>query len=266
MALRNRKLVAQANPSCVDLCTVLHHVRGRYPGLIYLGIWYHEAKVCFYLQNKENMSALTLTGLLEKAHVDCVGISPYSTVEGELQEEWRSRPLRASKHIVVDADTKAIFVHSLGKESLQHITREFVVDLLKQMLNINVFLKFGLKLYALEQNINYRARKNYKYVRVRCDDGWITVSKEEAYDELLLLLVEKTQQAVNMFRDDIPAYYINHFDGYANCPLDYKKSSVPKFRKLYERRRNKWMDTIAVSVNDRLSRLSSWSGEKRTLI
>lgn len=134
------------------------------------------------------------------------------------------------------------------------------------MLNINVFLKFGLKLYALEQNINYRARKNYKYVKVRCDDGWITVSKEEAYDELLQILVEKTQQAVNMFRDDIPAYYFNHFDLYANCPLDYKENSVPKFRKLYERRRNKWMDTIAVSVNDRLSRLSSWSGEKLTLI
>lgn len=129
MVLRHRKLVAQPSPSCVDLCTILQHVRERYPGLIYLGIWYHEDKVCLYLQNKENMSALTLTGLLEKAHIDCVGISPYSAVEGELQEEWRSRPLRASKGTVVDADTKAIFVHPLGKESLRHITREFVVDL-----------------------------------------------------------------------------------------------------------------------------------------
>ena len=48
--------------------------------------------------------------------------------------------------------------------------------------------------------------------------------------------------------------------------LGYKDSSVPTYRKLYSRRRNKVLDNIAVSVNDRLRRLSSWSCEKLKLI
>ena len=265
MALRHRKLRVQFNPTCVDVSTLLDPVRAEYPSLIYLGIWYHDGYGYVYAQNAERMSDTMLTKLL-KDHMEITDISSYYTVGGELQEEWRFKPFRANRRADNSNDTKAIIVHSLHQESLQHITREFVADLLKQMLNIDVFFKFGLKLYSLEQNINFRARKGYKKVRVRCDDGWKTVPKDEAYDELIQILVERTQQAVRMFRCDIPPYYIDHFDTYANGVLDYADCSVPKYRKLYEKRRNKCLDNIAVSVNDRLSRLSSWGGKKLKLV
>ncbi|CAM9666204.1 unnamed protein product [Pylaiella littoralis] len=90
MALRHRKLRVKANPSCLDLSTLLEPVLSRFPNLIYVGIWYHDGKVLLYIQNDHNMSALTLGEQVEKAHVDIVDISSYSTTEGELQEEWRS--------------------------------------------------------------------------------------------------------------------------------------------------------------------------------
>ncbi|CAN0084627.1 unnamed protein product [Pylaiella littoralis] len=267
MALRHRKLRVKANPSCFDLSTLLEPVLSRFPNLIYVRIWYHDGKVLLYIRNDQNMSALTLGEQVEKAHVDIVDISSYSTPEGELEEEWRSKPVRAKKSIAVNAGTTAVFVHPLGKESLQHITSDFVADLLKPLPGLDVFYKFGLKLYSLEQNVNFRARKGCKKARLCCSrNGWTTAPKEEAYDEILQILVQKTQEAVNKFTGKIPPCYIDHFEKYAESILDYKDCPVPEQRKLYERRRNKVLNNIAVSVNERLSRLSSWSGKKRKLI
>lgn len=266
MALRNRKLRVQLEPTCIDLNTVLEPLLREYPNLVYLGIWYHDGYGYVYAQHAERMSDIMLTKLL-KDHMKITDISSYSTiVDGELQEEWRSKPFRAKKRLAVNANTNAIVVNPLHKESLKHITREFVVELLKTLPGLDVFYQFGLKLYSLEQNANYRTRKGYNKVKLRCDDGWKTVSKEEAYDEILQILVERTQDAVNMFKKDIPQYFIDHFETYAESILDYKNSSIPKNKKLYEGRRNKTLNNIAVSMNDRLSRLSGWSGKKLRLV
>ncbi|CAM9876002.1 unnamed protein product [Laminaria digitata] len=147
MALRHRKLRVQVNPSCFDLSTVLEPVRTEYPNLIYLGIWYRDGYAYVYAQSAERMSDIMLTKAL-KDHVVITDISSYSTTEGELQEEWRSKRVRANKSIAVNADTTAIIAHSLGNESLQHITSEFVADLLKPLPGLDVFYKFGLKLYS----------------------------------------------------------------------------------------------------------------------
>lgn len=184
MASRPRKLVVLTDPSCVDLSILLQPVLAIVPDLLHFSISFNHGKVCFYLQSTDYMSRDKRTRLGEffEKHTDNVDVIPYSTVEGELQEEWRSKPKRGIS-TSASADTNVIFVNPLGEESLQHITREYVIDLLKQTLNIHVFFKFGLKLYYLEQNMNFRARTKYKYVRVRIKDKWITVLKDEAYDE-----------------------------------------------------------------------------------
>lgn len=259
MALRHRKLKARVEPDCVDLSTMVQAVRSKYPDLLYLGIWFRDGKVCFHVQNEQRMSAECIKQQLE-TYVAVADISTYSKMDGELQEEWRSKPARGKKRVVANAGTNAIFVHPLCAESMDHITREFVADLLQQFLNV------GAELYSLEQNTNFRARKKYEYVRVRCLGGeWITVSKSEASDRILENLKEKAQEAVDMFRESIPAIHLNHFDMYAESILDDKKSHGNR-RKGYEKLRNKGLDNIAVMVNDRLSRLRSWGSKKVKLV
>ncbi|CAM9482310.1 unnamed protein product [Ectocarpus sp. 4 AP-2014] len=266
MALRNRKLAIRANLSCFDLSTILESVRTQCPKLIYLGIWYRDGFVYVYVQGAERMSDIMLTKALE-GHMVIVHISTYDAPVGELQEEWRAKPVRGNKKIEVKANTTAVFVNPLGKESLRHTTSNYVADLLRPLPGIDVFYKFGLKLYSLHQNINFRARKGDKNARVCCSrKGWITVPRDEAYDEILQILVEKTREAVSMFRQTIPAYYFDHFDMYSDSILAYKDSAVPEQRKLYERRRNKVLNNIAVSVTDNLRRMSGWSDKKRTLV
>lgn len=266
MAVSSRKLRVQTDPSCFDLNTILESVRTEYPKLMYLGIWYHNGSVHVYAQSLERMSEIVLTKALEDRMV-ITGIVPYSTIKGELQEEWCSKPHRGNKSVVFKADTAAVFVHPLGEESLQHITSEFIVDLLETLPGPDVFYKFGLKMYSLTQNSNFRTRKGDKNVRVCCSrNGWITVPKEEAFDEILQILTEKTQEAVNGFRHKVPEYYFDHFEMHVDSILAYKDSTIPEQRRLYLRKRNSILNNIAVSVTDNLSRLSDWSGKKRKLV
>lgn len=139
--------------------------------------------------------------------------------------------------------------------------------MLRPFPGIDVFLKFRLKLYSLHQNINFRVRKGDINARVCCSrNGWITVPRAEVYDEILQILVEKTQEAVIMFRQTIPAYYVDHFDMYSDSILAYRDPAFPEQRKSYEMRRNKVLNNIAVSVTDNLGKMSGWSDNKRKIV
>lgn len=249
MAPRYRKLVVRADPSCVDLSILLQPALAILPGLLHFAISFHDDKVCFHLQNTGLWSRGNITKLTQlfEGYMDTPDISSYSTIEGELQEEWRSKRKReiGTSGTSVTADSSTVFVNPLGEESLQHIPREYVVDLLKQTLNIGVFFKFGLKLYSLSQNVNFRTRtrKYYKYVRVRIKDEWITVSKNEAYDEILFMLVEKTREAVEMYKDSIPAFDLDHFKLFLPVVLENRDSPVPWRKKMHEKNRNNGLDT-----------------------
>lgn len=104
------------------------------------------------------------------------------------------------------------------------------------------------------------------YVRVRIKDEGITVSKNEAYDEILFMLVEKTREAVEMYKDSIPAFDLDHFNMFLPVVLENRDSPVPWRKKMHEKDRNKGLDAIAVSVNKRLSRLHGWGGKKIKLV
>lgn len=265
MALRHRKLRVYADPACIDLITMLQPLRAKYPDLIHFAISWSDDNMCLYVQNKEYVSSVDI-GKLWQGHLDVKDISPYTKVEGELQQEWRSKPLRGKKRSATTTNTNAVFVHPLGEESLQHITSEHVANLLQQMLNFGVFFQFGAKLYQLEQNINFRTHKRNKYVRVRSGGEWVTVSKSEAYDRILENLVELTREAVCMYREGIPELHINHFNTYMQTILEFKNSSNPGIRKEYEIARNKGLDKIAVGVNERLKRLHAWGGKRIRLV
>lgn len=89
-------------------------------------------------------------------------------------------------------------------------------------------------------------------------DEWVTVSKDEAYD----VIVDKTQEAVEMYKDSSRHLTWDHFNMFLPVALEDRDSSVPERKELHEKYRNKGLDTIAVSVNNRLCRLSSWGATK----
>ncbi|CAN0387152.1 unnamed protein product [Pylaiella littoralis] len=149
---------------------------------------------------------------------------------------------------------------------MQHVPREDVVGLLKQMLNIDAFFKFGLKLYSLDQNMNFRAQRHRKDIRLRAADEWTTkdqeLNKYIVNDDILENLVEKTCEAVEMFGEDIPEYS----SMYAHDIFANRDSTHLKSREAYEQARNKGLDNIAVTITDRVKWLRSWSAKKIKLV
>lgn len=263
MVQRSRKLRVRTEPCCLDMCTILQQSSTAYPNLIHVAMSSDEGSICLYFQNKEYLSVERLRHhVAETLDVPVLDISPYKKVQGELHEEWRSSRFRGSSSTLkTKASATTIFVRPQGKECLQHITKEFVSNILKQLLNFGVFFKFGARLYALDQNVNFRARRKYKHVRVRTPDGWVTLPKIEAYDKILDNLIHQTKRAVALHKEGIPENYIRRFDAYVKTVQDLKQSWNPECRKLYEKTRNRGLDKIAVGVNDRLKRQCAWSGE-----
>lgn len=263
------KLRVTIEPSCTDSNILFEAVQEKYTHLKYLGIWCHNDQVYVYVQNADRMSSRTLRRLLEE-HVRICNIAKYSGISGKLHQESGARPARGNggganegKRPTVTKDTDlVVFVHPLGQESLDHITKDFMACTLSQLLNFDFFIKFGLKLYSLEQNINFRARRKYKYVRVLSGREWVTVSKVEAYDRIFENLVNLAREAVSTHAKGLPENHIRHFDTYAQTLFDFKKSLSPDKRRLYERVRSRGLDRIAESVNERLNRLRRWSTKK----
>lgn len=268
MTVRHRKLVVRSDPSVIDLSLLLPPVRVILTDLLHFAISYisEEDKVCFYFQTTGYISENSKKRLarLFEDQVGTVTQSPYSKVEGELKEEWRLRRKRTPQYKESRSDTSTILVNPVGEESLQHITRDFVSGLLSQTLNTGVFSEFGKKLYSLEQNMNFRVYS--KEVHVRTKDKWIWVPKAKAYDNILRALVDKTQEAVELYKDSISAFDLNHFNTYVGAVLEYKDSSNPLLKKVYEDDRDGGLDSIAVVVTQRIKDLRQWLGLRIRLV
>lgn len=270
MTVRHRKLVLRSDPSVVDLSLLLPPIRSILRDLLHFAISYssEENKVCFYLQTSGYISENSKKRLarLFEDQVGTVTQSPYSKVEGELKEEWRLRRKRTQQYKESRSDTSIILVNPVGEESLQGITREFVSGLLQQTLNTLVFFEFGKKLYSLEQNMNFRASRHPNvHVRTKAS-GWIWVPKAKAYDNLLRALVDKTQEAVELYKDSISAFDLNHFNTYVSVVFENKDSDVPLLKKVYEDDRDGGLDAIAVVVTERIKQLREWLGKRIRLV
>ncbi|CAN0401933.1 unnamed protein product [Hapterophycus canaliculatus] len=97
MALSHPKLELHIEPMLVDPNTIFQIVREWHKRLQYVGKWYHDDQVYVFVQNKERLSSLKVTELLDGyGYVVIKKISKYSNVKGELLQESGARPVRGN--------------------------------------------------------------------------------------------------------------------------------------------------------------------------
>lgn len=65
MALSHPKLELHIEPVLVDSNTIFQLVQEWYKRLQYVGTWYHDDRVYVFVQNKERLSSLKVTELLD---------------------------------------------------------------------------------------------------------------------------------------------------------------------------------------------------------
>jgi hypothetical protein len=263
----HRKLRIHINPVCVDANIILETFRPRFPTIKHVGIYLLENEVYVCVQNTARMSSNIVSQLFAKLEIDIIDISPYLQIEGELIEEAGITNGRRTNGAVMDNSYHTICVHPSGKESLQHITGEYIQSLLGKKLNLEVFFEFGVKLYSLDQNMNFRARQKYPKVRVKSGtNGWVTLEKKAAFDTLLETLVGQARRAVCKYRDDISIGDVEQFNRQLENLHDYRYSSCPDRRGFYQKFRDNCLTTIASNTKNRIDRLRNWCDKKVKLV
>lgn len=268
MYVRHRKLRVRIEPTCMDASTIFETLATHYNGLVYLGIYFQDGEAYVYMQSKDYLSPHVVSKRLSTAEIEIKGISKYDKVQGELLDSAGRIPVvgggvRLSRKKSTKYDnTQNIFVHGFGAESLQHVSKEYVVGLVGQKVGLDFFVKFGFKLYSLDENMNFRARKGYYFVMLLSGDGWIRLKKDEAYEKILKMLIKKASIAVEEHRDIIPGSHIEHFNEQLKKIHDLEHSCWPDHRRMYKRFGRDCLDNIGMSIKESVERMRKWRGKK----
>lgn len=139
-------------------------------------------------------------------------------VRGKRKHTTMATPLAVTSDSVNGDNTstkkKKVMVNQFGKLSLGHFTKEYILNLLSQNLGWTVLCEFASEFYRIEENMNICLRIKERYIKTRLgDDGaWITSLKKSEYETILLNLVQKNCEAVNLFRGDIPVEDLESFE------------------------------------------------------
>lgn len=236
MELSHPKIRFLLDTACVDSEAVLRAFRQRYPLLPYCGFYQIHKKVYLYVHHTQRLSAAQLCKILSniKPPPKIKEISKFSKIEGVPVDETGTRPVHggggkfssgaradpiSNTDDTDDTDNisnkkKIVNVNAFGHESLEHITLDFILNLLSQKLGWVVLCEFAGELYGLEQNMNFRLRIKERYIKTRvgADGAWLTSLKKSEYETMLLNLVQKNREAVDAFRDSIPVDDLKCFE------------------------------------------------------
>lgn len=203
----------------------------------YTGFYRHEPtrRTFLYIQCKTRMSSNIVKRLLQDTELLKIEeMDRFEEVDegldllqakGELKKPGgargrrrntvRAAPMTVTNDTSHASTTKTVVtVNSFGQESLEHITKEYILNLLAHDLGWDVLCEFAYELYRFEKNMNFCLRIKDRYIKTRLgeDGAWVTSLKKSEYERMLLNLVEKNLEAVDTFRDDVPENDLKHFE------------------------------------------------------
>lgn len=147
---------------------------------------------------------------------------------------------------------KVVIVNRFSQESLEHITLEYILNLLAQSKGWDVLCEFANELYRFEKNMNFRLRIKERYIKTRVgeDGAWLTSLKSNEYETLLLNLIQKNREAVDTFRDSIPEDDLKHFEKTLIAIENHRQARGSEAREDYDRFATDGMNIIGENISE----------------
>lgn len=229
MTLSHPKIKFLVDTACVDSGTVFDALKERYPLIPYCGFYELQKDVWLYVQHKQRLSSPQLMYILSTIQppLKIKKVSKFSRIEGVLLDESGTMPARGRKRAsssqieeagniksIASSTKRVVTVNPFGQECLEHISLEYMQNLLSQNLGWGVLCEFAGELYRFEKNINFSLRIKERYIKYRAgEDGqWVTSLKKSEYETTMQNLVQKNCEAVNTFRNSIPEEHLVSFE------------------------------------------------------
>ena len=254
----------------------------------YVGVYYKKDKdkFCLYIQTVTALSPSKLLLLLQKSDIKVESVERFKKYEGEMITECGEKPVyqgykRKNNTQIINNITNnniinnniqniqnnnitnninVIVVNPVGQESIEHITADYIKDLLgNHDLKEQTLFVFGAKLYSVPENMNFIAKRKDGYLKALVqgdNEPWVTRSKAEGFDDLVDNLVEKNREAVELHKEGIPQDEILMFDQYMNFADAFRNSPYEEDRKRYRKFRNTNMNCLSENIADKKRRLN----------
>ena len=161
-----------------------------------------------------------------------------------------------------------IIVNPIGNESLEHITPEFIQELLAQHHGPDVVFKFGTKMYSLQENMNFKTDLKSGYIsgRIEQDGAWETHRKSEGFSMLLDNLKDKNEQAVLNCLDEIPEEDFEKFKLDMGWIREHKWSGLQEDVPVYQKFMREGFNLLTANIADKVRRIERDTGKKLKLV
>ena len=291
MTLRFRKFdlvlspVSPVSPVSPDQCSesnrLFKELSNQLP-IVYCGIYSINGESHLYVHSSNPATPARVKALVEESGFDVKSVSRCKKFEGVVVSE-HGEILRAgfplgrkrkqgvnissmnNSHNTTNNTTNnitnnninviQICVNPVGQETIDHITPEFIQELLEKYKSMEGVFKFGDELYAIKENINFRTGMKDGFVRAWSDEGggpagWRVLPKSEAFDMLMDNIMKKNREAIysnnqHVSPEDVLKYEESLDDIEEGRDTDADADST----KSYKRNRNRGMGVISENNN-----------------
>jgi hypothetical protein len=284
----NARIAMSIPPDAEDLFTFFS---SKYD-MTYLGVYTSEDKLYVYLQFKNRISQCKLLELLVGIGIKVTTIDNDKKISGDIISEHgerkrmggtskrkRDAPSTVNNTTINNIDNSTnnttnnnninvIIVNPIGSESLEHITPEFIQELLSEHHGPDVVFRFGTKMYSLQENMNFKTDLKSGYIsgRLEQDGAWETHRKNDGFSMLLDNLKDKNEQAVLKHLEGIPNEDLKKFELDMGWIREHKYSGLQEDEPVYNKFMREGFNLLTANIADKVRRIERDSGKKLKLV
>lgn len=161
-----------------------------------------------------------------------------------------------------------VVVNRIGYETTDHVTKEFIHDLLKKRLGMETLFRTGEEVYGKPENMNFKTGFKDSGFRGRVgevgDNNWVVVSKADGYHGVMENLVCMNNELIDKYRDGIGKDDLHRFLQDSAPAEHYTLGHMESRQEVreFERYRNMQLNIMAENMAEKVRRLERISGKK----
>ncbi len=190
---------------------------------------------------------------------------PHTTINNTTNNNTNNIDNSTTNH---NNNINLIIVNPIGQESLEHITPEFIQELLAEQHGPDVVFRFGTKMYSLTENMNFKTDVKSGYIsgRLEQDGSWETHRKNEGFSMLMDNLKEKNEEAVRQHVESIPEDDLGKFDLDMHWIREHKTSGLWEDEPVYNKFVREGFNLLTANIADKKKRIERDTGKKLKLV
>jgi hypothetical protein len=256
--------------------------------LVYVGVYDVDDEVKLYVHCKNVVKFDRVSKLIQALDIEFTSIRVCKAFQGEIVSEHgrlikngrpasknttdKKRNIQHITHNNVDQSTtnnyvinqNIIIVNPIGSETTEHITQEFIQDLLDQGLGKDTVFRFGTRMYSEPSNMNFVTDRKDGYVKGRIGDNgiWETHEKGPAYTALFDNLSEKNREVVENFKAGLSEEAIEQFNDILENIHRDKHTINQRLHDNHKKFVRNGFNVLAENIKDKVRRMSKDSGKR----